>query len=480
MTEFFDTLGRLAGPTAYLVVAVLAALEASAFVGRFVPGELAMLIGGYIAYEGRAELAPMMLAAVAGAIIGDSVGSEIGRYLGGSIRRSRLGQKVGEERWARAERYLVDKGGRAVFLGRFIGVLRALVPALAGVSRMPYRRFLFWNALGAVVWAPTVVGLGYIAGGSYRRVEHYAGQAGLVLLGLVVVIAGIAGLGRWASRNPDRVRAMMARVIDRPLVARVRNRYQTQLGFVAGRLRPGGALGLALTLQLLALGLTGWAFGSVVQDVISGGGAARIDGPITRALLDRQVEWLTTVMRVVTDFGGWLLLAIMVLVSGLVGRRFTSSWTPLLVLSVALAGGVLLSDMVKSLVARPRPTMAAVVVSGEGFAFPSGHATYAIAVYGGLAYLAAGWFRSWSAKVAAWTIAIVIVVLVGFSRVYLGSHWTTDVLGGYALGGAWLAAVLVTTSAIRGAWHRHRGRRTAEQLAVPAPVEPPYAPRQSA
>ncbi|HEX6596453.1 MAG TPA: bifunctional DedA family/phosphatase PAP2 family protein [Acidimicrobiales bacterium] len=477
MTEFFDALGRLAGPTAYLVVAVLAALEASAFVGLFVPGELAMLVGGYIAYEGRAELVPMMLAAVAGAVIGDSVGYEIGRYLGGSIRRSRLGQKVGEERWTRAENYLVLKGGRAVFLGRFIGVLRALVPALAGVSRMPYRRFLFWNFLGAAVWAPSVVGLGYIAGGSYRRVEHYAGQAGLVLLGLVVVIGGVAALGRWASHNPDRVRALMAGVIDRPVVIRVRQRYQTQLGFLVGRLRPGGALGLALTLQLMALGLTGWAFGAVMQDVVSGGGAVRVDGPITRALLDRQVQWLTDAMQVVTDLGGWLSLAVLVVVVGLVARRYTSSWTPLLVLSVALVGGIVLTDMVKSLVARPRPTLAAVVVRGEGFAFPSGHATYAIAVYGGLAYLAAGWFRPWAAKVAAWTIAIVVVLLVGFSRVYLGSHWATDVLGGYALGAVWLAAVLVSTSAIRGAWHRHRERRTADMAAAEAAADPTPASR---
>lgn len=468
MTEFFDALGRLAGPTAYLVVAVLAALEASAFVGLFVPGELALLIGGYIAYEGRAELVPMMLAGVAGAIVGDSVGYEIGRRLGGSVRRSRLGQKVGEQRWTRAEQYLVSKGGRAVFFGRFIGVLRALVPALAGVSRMPYRRFLFWNVLGAVVWAPAIVGLGYVAGGSYRRVEHYAGRAGLVLLGLLVALGGVAALGRWVSHNPDRVRATMGRIIDRPVVMRFRARYQGQLAFLAGRLRPGGALGLALTLQLLALGLTGWAFGSVVQDVISGGGAVRIDGPITRALLDRQVDWLTDTMQAITDLGGWLVLAVTVAVVGLAARHYTSSWTPLLVLSVALAGGLLLSDMVTSLVARPRPTLAAVVARRDGFAFPSGHATYAIAVYGGLAYLAAGWFRTWSAKVAAWTLALAVVLLIGFSRVYLGSHWATDVLGGYALGAVWLASVLVTTSAIRGTWHRRQDRRT-DPAPDPAP-----------
>jgi membrane-associated phospholipid phosphatase len=274
----------------------------------------------------------------------------------------------------------------------------------------------------------------------------------------------------------------MARVLDRPLLLRARRRYQAQLAFLAGRLRPGRALGLALTLQLVALGLTGWAFGVVMQDVISGGGAVRLDGPITRALLDRQVEWLATAMQGVTDLGGWLPLAALATAVGLAARHFTGSWTPLLVLGVALGGGMVLADVVKSLVARPRPAMAAVVVRGEGFAFPSGHATYAIAVYGALAYLTAGWVRTWSAKVAAWTLALTVVLLVGFSRVYLGSHWATDVLGGYALGAVWLAAVLVSTSAIQGAWHRRQDRRTTVSLRR-RPDDAParsQAPRQSA
>lgn len=475
MTDFFDTLGSLAGPTAYLVVALLAALEASAFVGLFVPGELAMLIGGYIAYQDRAELIPMMLVATAGAIIGDSMGYEIGRHLGGSIRRGRLGQKVGEERWARAEHYLITKGGRAVFFGRFIGVLRALVPALAGVSRLPYRKFLFWNALGAIVWAPSIVGLGYVAGGSYRRVERYAGQAGLVLLVLVVVLGSVAAIGRWVSRNPEKVRAFIGLVADRPLPARFRRRYHAQLAFVTGRLKPGRALGLALTLQLAALGAAGWAFGSVVQDVISGGGASRIDGPITRALLDRQVQWLTNVMQGATGLGNGILLAVTVLAVGLITRQLTRSWSPMFILAAALLGGVVLSDVVKPLVGRPSPTMATAVAPGEGFAFPSGHATHAIAVYGGLAYLAAGWCRAWSAKVAIWTGAIVLVLLVGFSRIYLGTHWTTDVLGGYALGAVWLASVLVTTSAVQGARHRHRRNGAASEPDRADPREPAHS-----
>lgn len=472
VTALLEGLGSLAGTSAYLVVAVMAALEASAFVGLFVPGELAMLIGGYIAFQGRAELGLMMLFAALGAVVGDSLGYELGRHLGSSLRRSRLGRRVGEERWARAEHYLGTKGGRAVFLGRFIGVLRALVPALAGASRMPYRRFLFWNALGGIVWAPGVVVLGYLAGGSYRRVEHYAGRAGLVLLLLAAMVAGVAGLGHWVANHPAEVRAFGRRLLALRWVAYVHRRYRAQLVFVGRRLKPGQALGLALTLQLVALGLAGWAFGSVVRDVIAGNGATRIDAPITRALVDHRTAWLTSAMRGFTDLGGLAVLGVVVLVVGLLARRACRSWLPLLILVLALAGVVVLTDVVKPLVGRLRPATGP-LVSGGGFAFPSGHATQSVAVYGALAYLLAGWVHTWRSKVGLWTIALALVLLVGFSRVYLGVHWTTDVLGGYALGAVWLAAVLVTTSAIRGAWNRRQTQGVNGRAGVEPPVRVP-------
>jgi undecaprenyl-diphosphatase len=465
VTGVLEGLGSLAGPSAYLVVAVLAALESSAFVGLFVPGELAMLVGGYIAFQGRAGLGLMMFAAALGAIVGDSLGYELGRHLGSSLRRSRLGRRVGEERWARAERYLATKGGRAVFLGRFIGVLRALVPAMAGVSRMPYRRFLFWNALGGIIWAPGIVALGYLAGRSYRRVEHYAGRAGLVLLLLAAMVAGVAALGHWVANHPAEVRAFGRRLLGLRGVAYVHRRYRAQLVFVGRRLKPGQALGLALTLQLVALGLAGWTFGAVVQDVIAGDGAARIDAPITRSLVAHRVAWLTSAMRGVTDLGGFAVLGLLVLGTGLLARRACRTWVPLLVLVLALAGAVALTDVVKPLVGRVRPASGP-LVAGGGFAFPSGHATQSVAVYGALAYLVAGWVRTWKSKVGLWTVALALVLMVGFSRVYLGVHWTTDVLGGYALGAVWLAAVLVTTSAIRGAWRRRQTHAVNDAPAV--------------
>jgi membrane protein DedA with SNARE-associated domain len=109
---------------------------------------------------------------------------------------------VGEQRWARAEQFIARHGPLAVLLGRWVGVLRTLVPALAGMNRMPYRRFLLFNALGGAAWATTVVMLGYLAGASWRRLEDHVGEAGAGLAALVVTGLVIW----WAIRRHRRHR----------------------------------------------------------------------------------------------------------------------------------------------------------------------------------------------------------------------------------------------------------------------------------
>jgi membrane protein DedA with SNARE-associated domain len=198
-------LGGLAAPWAYVVVGSLTLLEAAAFVGLFVPGETALLLGGVLAWQGRVSLPVMIGAAAAGAIVGDSMGYELGRRIGPRLRNGRLGRRVGEARWAKADHYVATKGGRAVFVGRFVGLLRALVPAVAGASRMPYRRFLPANAVGALIWAPGFVLAGYLAGSSYRVVERWAGGATLLVVFLTAAIAGTVALARRKrSAHPDR------------------------------------------------------------------------------------------------------------------------------------------------------------------------------------------------------------------------------------------------------------------------------------
>ncbi|HEV3401423.1 MAG TPA: phosphatase PAP2 family protein, partial [Acidimicrobiales bacterium] len=343
------------------------------------------------------------------------------------------------------------------------------VPALAGASGLRYRRFVLWDLLGAAIWGPGLVWLGYMAGGSYDKVAEWTGRAGLVLLGLALVVGTVLAGGRWLSRHPEEWAAWRDRVLAQPLVGHVLRLCRRPVRFLGRRLRPGSALGLSLTLQLAVIGAAAWLFATVLQDVVAGDQLSGLDEPATRYVTDHREPWLTTLFRGVTFLGDLVILIALVVIVGLWVWRRSKSWAPFLILSATLAGAVALYTVVRPLVGRPRPEMGALVMDAAGFAFPSGHATQAMAVYGLLAVLVSRHAGSWTQAVAVWTAAAVVVVLVGFSRLYLGVNWITDVVGGYALGALWLVAVVATTGAVRRL-QRTRAPAASERLEAADPV----------
>jgi membrane-associated protein len=193
-----DWLTAVSGPLALVVIALLVFAEAALFVGFVLPGETAVLIGGVLAATGRVSLAVLMVVVVATAILGDTVGYEVGRHLGPRLLRSRPLRRH-QQRIGGAQRFLRERGGWAVFLGRATAFLRAVMPALAGSSRMPYGRFLAFNAAGGLVWGVGVVLLGFFAGQSYAAVQGVLGEVSAALVAVVVVV----GLVVW-RRSPRR------------------------------------------------------------------------------------------------------------------------------------------------------------------------------------------------------------------------------------------------------------------------------------
>ena len=189
MSHFIDQLLSSAPPAlVYLLVFLVPALEASVFVGFVLPGETAVLLGGAIASQSRVQLTGVMAAAILGAVIGDTIGYLIGRRFGGPLQQSRLGRVVGARRWQAAERFLRRRGGPSVFLGRWTALLRALVPAAAGMAKLPYRTFAVWNIAGGILWATAISIAGFLAGNAYHRLEKYLGDGALVLLTLIIIV----------------------------------------------------------------------------------------------------------------------------------------------------------------------------------------------------------------------------------------------------------------------------------------------------
>ncbi|MBA2319262.1 MAG: DedA family protein [Euzebyales bacterium] len=195
-----DTISGMDPTTAYVVIGVLAFLEAAAFIGLFVPGETALLLGGMLAAQGRVSLVPLIVVAVVAAILGDAVGYEIGRRWGFRLLAIRLLRRRADT-VRRASAAMVRGGGAVVFVGRWVGAMRACVPALAGMTRMPYRTFAFYNVPGGITRAAGCMLLGYLAGVSLSRLEAVTGIASSLILGTAAIVAAVVLTSRWLRRR---------------------------------------------------------------------------------------------------------------------------------------------------------------------------------------------------------------------------------------------------------------------------------------
>src|SRR5215813_2027436 len=177
----------LHGFAALAIVFAVPLLESSAFIGFVFPGEIAVLLGGVLAFQHRVPLPAVMAAA----ILGDTIGYWFGHRYGRRLLTGRLGRLVRAEHRQRAERYLAQRGGKAVFLGRFTAALRVMIPSLSGMVRMPYRTFAAYNVAGGVIWAASMTLLGYLLSANWPAVAHWASRVGLVLLALIVLAIAV-------------------------------------------------------------------------------------------------------------------------------------------------------------------------------------------------------------------------------------------------------------------------------------------------
>ena len=189
MSHLLEPILNLPPAVAYAVIGLLVFGEAAIFLGFVLPGETAVVLGGVLASRHDLSLPWLLVLVVLAAVVGDSVGYEVGKHYGDRVLRWRLLSKH-SRRLDGARGYLRAKGGSAVFLGRWTAFFRAVMPGLAGMSRMPYRRFLVFNALGGLAWGVTFTLVGYLAGNSYAVVEKTVGRAG-ALVTLAVVLAGL-------------------------------------------------------------------------------------------------------------------------------------------------------------------------------------------------------------------------------------------------------------------------------------------------
>lgn len=441
--DLLEDVSASLGSWTYLIVGILAFLETGAFVGLIAPGETVVVIAGAVAGQGATSVVLTIGIVWLAAYLGDTCSFLLGERLGRDwVFRHGPRLRITPERFRQVEEYFARHGGKTILIGRFIGLVRALAPFVAGSSRMPYRQLAPYSILGTGMWATLFTLLGYFAS---RNIDAVLSNSEHALLAFAVIVGLIVGgivAYRWLKvpENRERLAAEMEkRPVLRNLLALGR-RLQPQARFLADRLTPGG-LGLEFTTALAALAVGSYV--AIGYALVVDGTPGPTTGDTTAAdfVASLRVEWLTSIAKVLTALGSGVAVLVATAAAAIwLGAR--RAWAELVVLVLGTVAILWGTDLLKEAIERPRPPDG--LVDTDGYSYPSGHASHSV-IYTWIAVTIAIRVRPGMSRGTALVVAgLLLTAAIGLSRVYLGVHWMSDVSGGWAFG----AAIFALLSAI--------------------------------
>ena len=415
-----------AHPTAAgAVIALIAFCDALILVGIVVPALPLMIAAGVLVGLGLVNGPYAVICAALGALAGDALSFWIGHRWGPQLR--------GRWPFARYPQWL-DRGEamfrrnavKSIVIARFVGAVRPFVPAIAGMLHMPLRRYLPVSIAACLVWAVLFLAPGWVLGASYDAVAAVADRLALALGALAVavgaVFASVLYTWRWFAAHADQ---LLARAL-------LWTRRHPKLGRYAGALidpnRPESASLVMLAVSLLAISWIGF---TLLAMLLASGGPLAFDHHVHELMLTLRNPLADRLMAGLASLGDAAVLgpaAAMALLYLLWRKRWMAAahWL------AALVFGLVLTTLLGTLVDMPQPPTAP-----AGFGFPSVAVTMTTITFGFFAVLIA---REMPGRKRVWPylLAGVVTTLVGFSRLYLGAHWSSDLVGGALLGLAWI------------------------------------------
>jgi membrane protein DedA with SNARE-associated domain/membrane-associated phospholipid phosphatase len=419
-----------ANPTWAIVIIFLIAFgEALLIIGLFVPSTVVLVGAGTLVGTGHLGFWPVMLATIIGAVVGDQISFWAGKLFGERLKNmwplSRYPALV-----AKGEDFVRSHGGKSIAVGRFVPGVKAVVPGIVGMLNMSQPFFLFVNVTSGIVWGAAHVFPGILIGQGLALAGEFSGR--LVFL-LVILLVTMATLG-WITRilaagllSPflRRVQAVLAR-----LAKAQGSRALFRLGRVMAPEHPRSARLLKAGL-VLVIALAVFAF--VITRVLTLENASNLDLSLHSLLREMRSAPADALMTSITLFGGGqvMFLVCLVLAAWLAVFR---AWRASIGVLAAYGVTIAIATSLKLAVGRARP----IDVSANGldslYSFPSTHAAATTVAFGLLAVVAGHAMGRWSRAIVM-SVACMVMFLIGFTRIYLGVHWLSDVLGGVALAG---------------------------------------------
>ncbi len=449
------------------MVLLVALLESLVLVGIFIPGTVFVILAGFVAAKGYLDVGDLIWFAAIGAVLGDGISFYLGKK-GTKLFRphSRIFKLSYLEK---GESFLKKHGHKSIFLGRFMGPIRPISPFVAGMFKMDSKRFYFWNILSAFCWAIVYVLLGYFFGQAWQVIAKWSTRIVIFIL-LIFVFFIIVYALRWlVIRKGKQVFALTASlsrsvrqaVVGNPDIQKLVARHHLLFGFLQTRLTRHRFSGLPLTLLVVAFTYALILFLGLIEDFLTADPIVAVDIRLANLLYVFRSPELISIFLWITVLGK----SIAVLVFAVVSTVVLWLWKKrnyVLPLWLALLGSQLVTLIGKLSLHRTRPAGLVPVYAEHSYSFPSGHATVAVAFYGFLIYVLWRNARSWTYKINILFVGLVIVAAIGFSRLYLGVHFLSDILSGYLLGLLWL---IIAVSIIE--WQMWRAK---QKIAVPQPV----------
>ncbi len=468
LTNILPSLSHL-GVWGYWLVLLAALLESLVLVGVVVPGAVLVVFAGFLSSQGYLDIGDLIWFAAIGAILGDS----ISYYLG--TKGTRFFHN--ENKWLKADhlergkQFFHKHGSKSIFLARFIGPLRAIVPFVAGISGMKKRQFLFWNIVSAFLWSASHLLVGYFFGNAFTAIEVWSTRLGYAV-GLIVAFLVAIYLIRFITvkhgrQIADFIRSVSASigtaVSSNPDVQKLVKRYPIFFTFIKTRTDRRSFSGLPLSLIVIGFVYVLSLFFGIIQDVFASEAIVSADLRIANLIAYFRSPELTKVFLWITLLGKWqIVIGSAVIVSIILWLWKKRSY--ILYLWLALVADEVFNYLGKLLIHRDRPGNP--VYIEHSFSFPSGHAMVAVIFYGFLAYILIRHLKNWKHKVNAFFATLLVILAIGLSRLYLGVHYVSDVWGGYLLG-----FLILTTVIALYEWRQWKKEMKHEPIAIPKKIK---------
>ena len=426
----------------YWIALLTALFETTIGVGLFIPGSTIILFTGALAAKGYFDLGDLIWFAAIGAVIGDNINYFIGKKYGTKIF-SKGFWFIKPIHFKKGEEFFKKHGAKSVFIGRFVPSLKEIIPLIAGTFGMKRLPFMIWNILGAIGWSLVWILPGYFLAQSLDLATIWLTRTGFFLTILIAVFIVFYILKIVLIKKGKELFSFLSSVwqsikqaiIQNPEVQKFVDRHKTFSEFLKKRFDRNNFYGLPLTFLSLALLYALSLFGGIIEDIINSDIIVSADIRVAKLLEIFRNPELTKFFFWITLLGKKQVVLIFtiatILILWLWKKR--SYIFPFL---LGIMGSGIFTSAGKFIFHRARPDVA--VYPENSFSFPSGHATIAIAFYGFLAYMLIKNTRRWKRKINIFFASFTLIVLIGFSRLYLGVHYVSDIWGGYLVGAIWL------------------------------------------